>query len=76
MTRVVFFALEAVLAVWVTAVVGGFGLWLFLVCVSMPLWLPGVAMGVGFLTRLSREWSLVDWVVGWHESIRRRIEET
>lgn len=71
----VLYALEAVLAVWVAAVLAGVGLWVYRLCVGMPVWLPVVAVGLGFMARLSWEWSLVSWVVGWHGVIARRIEE-
>lgn len=74
MTRVLY-ALEAVFAIWITAAVGGIGLWVYRLCVAVPLWVPVVAMGVGFISRLFRQWSLVGWVLGWHGVIARRVEE-
>ncbi len=67
----VLYAIESLAAsAVVTAVV-----WVGVGVAAQPLWLPLVAVGVGAAGRTGRQWAIRALVMGWHQAIKRWIEE-
>jgi hypothetical protein len=73
------YLVEATAAVGLAVLAGRGVLWLIDEADSWPgpLWLclPLVTLALGFVCRWRREVPLVSWLVGWNESIRRRMDE-
>ncbi len=54
---------------------GTSAVWVGVAVARQPLWLPLVCVGVGVVLRTERQWAIRGLVVGWHQAIKRRIEE-
>ncbi len=57
------------------AAVGTGAVWVGVAVAAQPLWLPLVCVGVGVALRTERQWAIRGLVVGWHQAVKRRIEE-